>query len=60
MSKKVSVYSHCICVSCGIFIDDRIIATVGKHIIAENALAGGGKGVSIDKSTNLRIVITRL
>ena len=39
---------------------DRIIPAVGKHVVAEDALAGGGEGIGINKSANLRIVITAL
>ena len=37
-----------------------IIETIGKHIIAQNSLAGGGVGVGIDEAGDLRIVISGL
>ena len=37
-----------------------MIPAAGKHIIAEDALAGGDEGVGINKSAQLRIVITGL
>lgn len=37
-----------------------IASTIRKHIIAQNALTSGCKAVSIDKSTDLRVVITAL
>ena len=43
-----------------VYIVDGIISAVGKHVIAEDALAGRNKYVGIDESTNLRIVITAL
>ena len=33
---------------------------VGKHVIAQQALTGGGESVGIDESTDFRIVITGL
>ena len=39
---------------------NRIIIAIRKHIAAEDALAGGGEAVCIDKSADLRIVITAL
>ena len=39
---------------------NRIIPTVGKHIIAQEPLAGGGVGVGIEESAYLGIVITGL
>ena len=43
-----------------ICVVDRIIPAVGKHIVAEDALAGRNKDIGIDESTNLRIVIPAL
>ena len=39
---------------------NRIIAAVGKHVVAEDALAGGDIGVGIDESTDFGVVITAL
>ena len=49
-----------VCLTCRITVIDRIIPTVGKHIVAQNALAGGSVGVCVDESAYLRIVITGL
>ena len=38
----------------------RIIQTVGKHVIAQDALAGGGVGIGIDESAQFGIVVTGL
>ena len=38
----------------------RIIPTIGKHVIAEDALAGAGIGVGIDESAQFGIVIAGL
>ena len=38
----------------------RIIQTIGKHVIAEDALTGGCVGISIDESAQFGIVITGL
>ena len=38
----------------------RIIQTVGEHVIAEDALAGGDEGIGVDKSADGGIVITGL
>ena len=37
-----------------------IIQTIGKHVIAEDALAGGGVGVGVDESADTGIIVTRL
>ena len=39
---------------------DRIIAAVGKHVIAEDALTGGDEGVGVDEAADLGIIITAL
>ena len=39
-----------------IFARYWIVATVGKHIVAENALSGGGICVRINKSANRRVI----
>ena len=38
----------------------RIISTIGKHVIAQNALAGACVGVGIEESAQFGIVITGL
>ena len=38
----------------------RIIKTIGKHIVAQQALACGDEGIGIDESADLGIVITGL
>ena len=38
----------------------RIIITIGKHIIAQDALTGGSIRVCIDESAQFRIIITGL
>ena len=49
-------------ISCSedVSIINRIIATVGKHIIAQQTLAGGGEDVGIYKAADLRIIISAL
>ena len=37
-----------------------VIPTIGKHVIAEDALAGGGKGVGIEESACCGVVIAGL
>ena len=44
----------------GVCTASRIISTIGKHIVAQNALAGGSVGVGIDKSAQFGVVITGL
>ena len=39
---------------------NRIIPTIGKHIVANKALAGGGEGIRIKESADLGIVIAAL
>ena len=41
-------------------VDNRIIQAISKHIIAQDALAGGNERIGIDESTHLRIVIAGL
>ena len=36
------------------------VQTIGKHVIAQNALAGGGVGVGIEESTNGGVIIPGL
>jgi hypothetical protein len=48
------------CVARGVASADRVIATIGKHVITQHALAGGDEGVSIDETANLWIIITAL
>ena len=37
-----------------------IIQAIGKHIIAENALAGGDEGVCADEAAHFRVVVSAL
>ena len=39
---------------------DRIISTIGKHIVTQEALAGAYKGIGIEESAEFGIVITGL
>ena len=39
---------------------NRIIATVCKHIVAQEILTGGSKGVCVDETTDTGIVISAL
>ena len=41
-------------------MDYWIVTTIGKHIIAQDALAGGCVGIGIDETAHLGIVITGL
>ena len=41
-------------------IVDGVIVAVGKHVIAEQALAGGNKCVGVDEPPDLGVVITAL
>ena len=46
--------------ACRIHIACRAIITISKHIIAEDTLAGGDKGVGVDESAEFGIVVTAL
>jgi hypothetical protein len=48
--------------ACSYWIKSRrwVVPTIGKHIIAQDALAGGGVGISIDEPSHLGIIITGL
>jgi hypothetical protein len=37
-----------------------IVITVSKHVVTEQTLTSGSKGISVDKTTNLGVVITAL
>ena len=37
-----------------------IIVAIGKHVITEDSLTGGGEGIGIEESADLGIVITGL
>ena len=39
---------------------NRIIPTIGEHVIAHEALAGGSKCVRIDESAHLRVIVSAL
>ena len=43
-----------------ITIANRIIPTVGKHVITEDTLTSGNEGVGVDESADFGIVITAL
>ena len=43
-----------------IFQNYRIVQTVGKHVIAENTLAGGNEGIGVEETAECGIVITAL
>jgi len=38
----------------------RIIYTVGKHIVAEGALAGGDEGVGVEETADFGVIISAL
>ena len=38
----------------------RIVQTIGKHVIAQDTLAGGGVSIGIDESAQFGIVVTGL
>ena len=46
--------------STGIATVYRIIPTIGKHVIAQDALPGRNIAVGVDEAANLRVVITTL
>ena len=39
---------------------DGVIPTIGKHVIAENTLAGGNEGVGVDEAGDFGVVISGL
>ena len=39
---------------------DRVIAAVGKHVIAQEALTGGDEGIGVEESAPGGVVITAL
>ena len=43
-----------------ILTGDRVISAVGEHVISQNTLAGGGKGIGINEPAYFGIVITAL
>ena len=58
-----NLFSRCrLSVECSARIKshNRVIATIGKHIVAQQSLAGGYKSIGVDESTDLGIVITGL
>lgn len=62
MINHIMVRQECILwqCACRIIKADRIIVAIGKHIVAQNALACGGKCVGIDESSQFGIIITAL
>ena len=48
------------CVTRGAASADRVIATIGEHVIAGKTLAGRGIVVCIEESANLRVIVAAL
>ena len=46
--------------ACWVYQIDRIIPTVGKHVVSEETLAGGNEGVCIDESAPLGVIVAGL
>ena len=46
--------------ACGVMEVDGIIIAIGKHVIAQKTLAGGGKRIRVDESAGFGVVITAL
>ena len=38
----------------------RIVEAIGKHVIAQNALAGGGEGIGIEEAGEGGVIVARL
>ena len=49
-----------IAISCRVYSVHRIIATIGVHIVAEDALAGRDETVGIDESANGGVIVAAL
>ena len=43
-----------------VIMDYRVVGAIGKHVIAQFALAGGNESVGIEEAAELRIVISAL
>ena len=43
-----------------VFLDNGIVSTVSKHVIAQDALAGGNEGIGVEEAAYRGIVITAL
>ena len=58
--KQICVIAVCIIANgaARIIVFNRIIPTIGKHIITKDTLAGRREGISIYKSTDLGIIIS--
>ena len=37
-----------------------VVSTIGKHVIAEQALAGGGEGVGVEEATGFGVIVAGL
>ena len=46
--------------ACRISVYHRSIVAIGKHVIAEEALAGGDEGVGVEEAADGGVVITAL
>ena len=49
-----------IAISCRVYSVHRIIATIGVHIVAQDALAGGNEAVGVDESPDGRVIVAAL
>ena len=48
------------CVTAEISSANGVISTIGKHVIAQDALAGGNEGIGVDEAGDFGIIITAL
>ena len=39
---------------------DGVVVTIGEHVIAQEALAGGGEGIGVEETAEVGIVISAL
>ena len=46
--------------ACGILARNRIVVTISKHVISQEALAGAGVTVGVEESAQFRVVISGL
>ena len=60
MYNKIMNLTRCVICTGIITAKHGIIPAIGKHVIAQGALASGDEGIGINKSTDFGIVVTGL
>jgi hypothetical protein len=58
--ERILIITVSICCSCNICPSNGVVPAISKHVIPQDPLAGGDKGIGVDESAALRIIVTAL